>query len=130
MKWPWGIEHRQGAPVPAEVQLTIWNDHPGLPEAGGSDSCIIMIPPECYRQGRLLLPATARALGEASGSAARRLGETLHHAEWTITGQPDTVRTLASRDCPACLASADQAVAYLAEHPAELVAVAQLWWTH
>jgi hypothetical protein len=57
------------------------------------------------------------------------MGEVLHHAEWTITSDPEQVRTLGlMHDCATCRAGTDQALAFLRDTPDGEVAVGQLWW--
>jgi hypothetical protein len=60
---------------------------------------------------------------------AANIGERLHHADWTVTGDPGQVRTLGlMHDCASCRAGVDQALAFLRENPGGEVAVGQLWW--
>jgi hypothetical protein len=64
-----------------------------------------------------------------SALLAAGMGERLHHAEWTITSDPEQVSTLGlMHDCPACRAGVDQALAFLRDNPGGEVAVGQLWW--
>ena len=103
-------------------------------EPAGSDFAIIRIRGELHAflpgGERVFLAASAAAvLREMSGRLAAVVGETLHHAEWTITSDPGQVRALGlMHDCVTCRAGVDQALALLREHPEAEVAVGQLWW--
>jgi hypothetical protein len=102
-------------------------------EPAGFDSAITTVPAGWYVavNGRRTLVAqlAGRVLREMSERFAASLGEQLHHAEWTITGDPAEVTTLGlMHDCAACRGGVDQALAFLREHPDGEVAVGQLWW--
>jgi hypothetical protein len=102
-------------------------------EAAGYDSSIVRVPAAWYIgvEGKkaLRVRAVGRVLREVSETQAAALGEVLHHADWTITADPDQVRTLGlAHGCPACHAGVDQALTYLRENPEGEVAVGQLWW--
>lgn len=102
-------------------------------EPSGFDSAIVRAMPGWYAvvDGRraFLAQVAGRDLGDASEHLAAGLGERLHHAEWTVTGDPAEVKTLGlMHDCAACRAGVDQALAFLRENPGSEVAVGQLWW--
>jgi hypothetical protein len=103
-------------------------------EPAGYDSSIVRVPPGWYATvgdgtRAMVVQLAGRMLRQLSEQQAADLGETLHHADWTITSDPAEVRTLGlMHDCPACRAGVDQALAYLRENPAGEVAVGQLWW--
>jgi hypothetical protein len=102
-------------------------------EPAGYDSTIIKVPGRWYADvdgGRAFVVQLAgRDLREGSESIAAGMGERLHHAEWTITSDPDEVRTLGlMHDCPTCRAGVDQALTFLRENLDGEVAVGQLWW--
>jgi hypothetical protein len=113
------------------VQLNVIGDSRGEPT--GYDAAIAKVPDGVYVtiDGQRVLNAkvAARALREIAELSAARLGERLHHAEWTLTSDPEQVRTLGlMHDCATCRAGVDQATAYLRETPGGEVAVGQLWW--
>jgi hypothetical protein len=102
-------------------------------EPAGYDSSIVRVPEAWYADlgtGRALVVQLAgKFLRRLSEQQAADLGEILHHAEWTITSDPDEVRTFGlMHDCATCRAGVDQALAYLRENPDGEVAVGQLWW--
>jgi hypothetical protein len=69
-------------------------------------------------------------LRQVSEMLAASIRETLHHAEWRITADPDVVRRYGDGDrCPTCLAGLDQALARLVEHPDDELLVGTLHWT-
>lgn len=113
------------------LKLNIWTRAEGEPV--GFDSTIITVPGRWYvslnGQRTFLTQLAGRDLRQVSERQATNLGETLHHAEWTVTDDPERVRTLGlMHDCLTCRAGVDQALAYLAETPGSEVAVGQLWW--
>jgi hypothetical protein len=120
--------------VSAPLKLRI----PGIPgqvegEPAGFDSAITTVPGRWYvtvNGERAFLARTAiRDLRVTSDALAAGLGERLHHADWTITGDPAQVTTLGlMHDCAPCRAGVDQALAFLRDNPAGEVAVGQLWW--
>lgn len=102
-------------------------------EPSGFDSTIVKAPAHWYAtvngSRALLAQVAGRELRELSDQVAAGMGERLHHAEWTITSDPDQVRTLGlMHDCPTCRAGVDQALAFLRDDPAGELAVGQLWW--
>lgn len=102
-------------------------------EPAGYDSAIVKVPPAWYvavgGETALAVGPVGRLLRTVSERMAGDMGEVLHHAEWTITGDPAEVRTLGlMHDCPTCRAGVDQALAYLRDHEDGEVAVGQLWW--
>ena len=113
------------------LKLSIITEATGEP--AGYDSSIISVPRGWYAtvggDRALLAQAVGKLLRHLSEQQAADLGERLHHAVWTITGDPAEVRTLGlMHDCPTCRAGADPAPASLAAHPGSEVAVGQLWW--
>jgi hypothetical protein len=101
-------------------------------EPAGFDSSIITVPPGWYAtiggERVFLAQLAGKMLRQLSERQAANLGEKLHHAEWTITSDPEQVRTLGlMHDCPTCRA-VDQALAHLRDHPDGEFAVGQLWW--
>lgn len=102
-------------------------------EPAGFDSAIVSVPRKWYitlNGERVFLAQLAgRDLRAVSEGCAASIGEILHHAEWTITGDPAQVTTLGlMHDCGSCRAGVDQATAFLRDHPGGEVAVGQLWW--
>ena len=113
------------------LKLSIITEATGEP--AGYDSSIISVPRGWYAtvggERAFLAQAVGKLLRHLSEQQAADLGERLHHAVWTITGDPAEVRTLGlMHDCPTCRAGVDQALAHLAAHPGSEVAVGQLWW--
>ena len=113
------------------VKLNIRTEAEGEP--AGFDSAITSVPRGWYaviRGERVFAPqVAARKLREVSEMLAANIGEKLHHATWTITGDPAEVTTLGLwHDCATCRAGVDQALAMLRDHPDREVAVGQLWW--
>jgi hypothetical protein len=99
----------------------------------GFDSAITSVPERWYvnlnGERAFLAQLAGRDLRAASERLAANIGETLHHAEWTITGDPAEVKTLGlMHDCAPCRAGVDQALTFLRENPGGEVAVGQLWW--
>lgn len=109
---------------------------PADPDAGapsGFDSVIASVPDPWYAgedpAGPLLIRPVARRLRRLSDESAEMVGERLHHAEWSITGDLDEVRTKGTaHGCPECLAGVARATEYLEANPGRVVAVGQLWW--
>lgn len=102
-------------------------------EPSGFDSAIVTVPARWYvtvaGKPAFLARLAGRDLRALSGKLAASIGEKLHHAEWTITSDPDEVKTLGlMHDCASCRAGADQALAAMREHPGREMAVGQLWW--
>jgi hypothetical protein len=102
-------------------------------DPAGYDSAIVKVPPRWYLtvggEQVFLAQVAGRQLRELSERFAASIGERLHHAQWTITGDPDEVRTLGlMHDCASCRAGVDQALAILRDHPGAELAVGQLWW--
>jgi hypothetical protein len=97
------------------------------------DSAIISVPARWYvtlNGERVFLARQAgRDLRKVSEGCAASVGESLHHAVWTITGDPEQVRTLGMmHDCETCREGTGNALAVLAANPGSEVAVGQLWW--
>jgi hypothetical protein len=114
-----------------DVELSVIGDTRGEPS--GYDSAIAAVPDGCYLmidgQRALKVNVLGRALRELSDASAANVGERLHHANWTLTTDPETVRRLGlMHDCAACRAGVDQALARLREVPDGEIAVGQLWW--
>lgn len=102
-------------------------------EPAGYDSAITRIPGRWYvtvnGKPAFLAQLAGRDLRNLSERLAADIGEELHHAEWTITGDPEQVSTLGLlHDCATCRAGVDQALAFLRDTPGGEVAVGQLWW--
>ncbi len=77
----------------------------------------------------LLAQVAAAELRELSEEIAGGAGARLVRAEWVITRDQDAVsRVGQAHDCPGCRAGLDQALSYLAAHPAGEVAAGTLWW--
>jgi len=117
--------------VSGSLKLRIMTREQGKP--AGFDSAITMVPPRWYvtvnGKPAFLAQLAGRDLRKVSEKLAAGIGETLHHALWTITGDPGEVRTLGLvHDCASCRAGVDQATAFLRENPGGEVAVGQLWW--
>lgn len=102
----------------------------------GADSAIVSVPEGLYvKVGNgppaLDIRALGRMLREVSEVFARDIGETLHHADWTITGDPAMVEEVGMHgrpDCMRCRSSVDQALAYLAEAEGRTLLVGALYW--
>jgi hypothetical protein len=102
-------------------------------EPAGFDSACIKVPARWYvtvdGERAFVAQLAGGELRHVSERLAASIGERLHHAEWTITDDPDEVRTLGlMHDCAACRAGVDQALAFLRDNPDGEVAVGQLWW--
>jgi hypothetical protein len=102
-------------------------------EPTGFDSAIAHVPGRWYvtvnGERAFLARRAIRDLRVLSDALAAGLGERLHHAEWTITGDPAQVTTLGlMHDCGPCRAGVDQALAYLRDNPDGELAAGQLWW--
>ena len=102
-------------------------------EPSGFDSAIVRAVPGWYAvvdgERAFLAHLAGRDLREVSEHLAAGLGEKLHHAEWTVTGDPAEVKTLGlMHDCAACRAGVDQALTLLRNDPDAELAVGQLWW--
>lgn len=99
----------------------------------GFDSAITLVPARWYvtvnGERAFLAQLAGRDLRQVSERLAANIGERLHHAEWTVTGDPGEVKTLGlMHDCAPCRAGVDQALTFLRENPGGEVAVGQLWW--
>jgi hypothetical protein len=117
--------------VTCPVKLNIMTREQGEP--AGSDTAIVSAPVRWYTAlgaERALIARLAGAdLRVISEHLAERMGERLHHAEWTFTDDPELVKALgAVHDCARCRAGTDQALAFLREHPGREVVVGHLWW--
>lgn len=113
------------------LKLSIRTRAKGNP--AGLDSAITSVPDRWYvtvdGKRMFLAQLAGRDLREVSERLAASISETLHHAEWVITGDPAQVTTLGLvHDCASCRAGVDQALAFLRENPDGEVAVGQLWW--
>ena len=102
-------------------------------EPTGFDSAITTVPGRWYvtinGEQAFVAQLAIRDLRVTSDALAAGLGERLHHAVWTITGDPAQVRTLGlMHDCGSCRAGVDQALAFLRDNPDGELAVGQLWW--
>ena len=102
-------------------------------EPTGFDAAIVQVPARWYAKvgavRAFVVQLAGRELRDQSDRFAANIGELLHHAEWTITGDPAEVRTLGlMHDCASCRAGVDQALTFLRENPGGEVAVGQLWW--
>jgi hypothetical protein len=115
----------------APLKLRIGTRAEGKP--AGFDSAITSVPGRWYitvnGKRAFLARLAGRDLRVISGRLAANIGETLHHADWTITGDPAEVTTLGlMHDCGSCRAGVDQALAFLRDNPDGELAVGQLWW--
>lgn len=102
-------------------------------EPAGYDSTIVQVPERWYislnGKRTFLTQLAGKELRQLSEGQAADMGETLHHADWTVTSDPEQVRTLGlTHDCMVCRAAVDQALTYLRHNPRAEVAVGQLWW--
>jgi hypothetical protein len=101
----------------------------------GADSCIATVPPRFYATpGDERSPLDVRVMGAAlrqlSEEQAAAIGETLHHADWTITDDPAVVEKIGMHGRPECLrcrGGVDQALAALADRRKKLL-VGVLYW--
>lgn len=95
------------------------------------DSCIATIPPAIFADdGTIDARLFGRALRMVSNECAANIHETLHHADWVITTDPDVIETIGMHgqpDCARCRASVDQALAAVNDHPEGLL-VGALYW--
>lgn len=100
----------------------------------GYDSAVISVPARWYlapgAEQVFLAQVAGRDLRKISERLAASVGERLHHAEWTVTGDPELVKALAvmHHGCVTCESGKDQALAYLRGNPGSEVAAGQLWW--
>jgi len=95
----------------------------------GFDACIIIMPPELYAEGELLLPAAKAALAQVAAKAAAEENEILHHAEWRITGNVEEVKQFGTGDnCEQCRAGTERGVAFLNDNPGRELAIGKFWW--
>jgi hypothetical protein len=102
-------------------------------EPAGFDAAITLVPARWYvtvdGERAFVAQLAGRDLRVMSEAFSASVGERLHHAEWTITDDPDEVRTLGlMHDCPTCRFGVNQALAFLRDNPDGEVAVGQLWW--
>jgi bacillopeptidase F (M6 metalloprotease family) len=123
--------NRYGGVMTSPLKLSIRTKATGEPV--GYDSSIISVPAGWYAtvggERALLAQVAGKFLRRLSEQQAAGLGEKLHHAVWTITGDPAEVRTLGlMHNCPTCRAGVDQALVHQNAHPGAEVAVGQLWW--
>jgi hypothetical protein len=117
--------------VNGTVKLSVMGSAGGEP--AGFDAAIVKVQARWYAdvdgERALVAQLAGRDLRGMSALLAAGMGERLHHAEWTITSDPEQVSTLGlMHDCPACRAGVDQALAFLRDNPGGEVAVGQLWW--
>jgi len=98
----------------------------------GFDSMIAGLPPALVRFAAQetypvwLLEKTLRRLSEMGASG---LGETLHHADWVITTDPQVVEEKGmTHGCPSCRSGTDLALASLRDHPDQPLLVGLLYW--
>jgi hypothetical protein len=117
--------------VSSPLKLSVTGSAEGKPS--GFDAAITRVPARWYVtiDGQRVLNAVqaGRDMRDMSAAFAAGISEKLHHAEWTITGDPDEVTTLGlMHDCASCRAGVDQALTFLRENPGGEVAVGQLWW--
>jgi hypothetical protein len=118
-------------PADGLLEVHIAGDDDGDP--AGFDSAITSVPGRwrvtLNGERMFLVQHAIRDLRAASRQLAASIGEKLHHADWTITGDPAQVTTLGlMHDCATCRAGVDQALAFLRDNPGAEVAVGQLWW--
>ena len=107
------------------------------PEA--ADTAIVRADPAWYvglgsawpgQERALLVDEVGKLLRAVSEHCAADLGRRLHHAVWTITGDPAEVSRLGLHDpaCEQCREGTLAALDYLAGGPGREVAVGQMWW--
>lgn len=78
----------------------------------------------------VVVPAMKSWLRRISDDAAGELGETLHHAVWTLTGDPFKVATIGlTHDCSTCRDGVQVALGWMEEHPDSQVLAGLLYWT-
>jgi hypothetical protein len=126
-----GLPAPGGERVNDPLKLRIGTRAEGKPT--GFDSAITGVPGRWYvtvNGKRAFLPQLAgRDLRAVSERLAANISERLHHADWTITGDPGQVTALGlMHDCKSCQAGVDQALAFLRDNPDGELAVGQLWW--
>lgn len=99
----------------------------------GQDSVILKLPSYLYEiidgQPTYYMDRIGYYLREQSEWGAANVAERLHHADWTMTTDPETVRDLGlQHQCATCQAGVDQALAVLRDNPSQLIAVGVLYW--
>lgn len=115
------------------LNLTVLTPVSGKGEPTGEDTMMALVPLGWYAdvagEQALDLRVAQAQLRAYSAQAATSMGETLHHANWAITGDVAEVAKLGNiHDCATCRASTDQAVAFLRDNPGREVAIARLFW--
>lgn len=116
-----------------DIKFVVATGREGRPIAG-LDTVIAPAPDGLYAtvEGKRAIVARRLhpLLRNLSEDGAAKVGEELHHAEWIITTDPDVVQTTAitSHDCVTCRAGADQAAAFMKEHPGAEILVGVLYW--
>jgi hypothetical protein len=115
--------------VDEEALYRVRTDLESLPICG-YDSLVADAPPGLFTAaGRLRLRTLGRVLRALSELGAAQVGEQLHHGEWIMTTDRDLVaERTALHDCASCRAGADQALAYMREHPGAIMLVGLLYW--
>lgn len=101
---------------------------------GGFDSMIVEVVDEDLTSvNRAMIPDTnvlTPKLVDHSHEAARRMGERLHHADWTVTDDQDKVMELTlMHDCPTCRDGRENAIRYM-RSSGKAVLVGHLYWVH
>lgn len=101
-------------------------------EAMQADCTIARVGRDWYIGHALNLRKVGRLLRDISEVVAGNLGEVLHHADWTITSDPDEVRRLSlpgeHASCQTCIRGTEAALDWLDQEPGNEVAVGQMWW--
>jgi len=108
-------------------------------EAEAADSAIVGVDPAWYvglggcwpgQERALRVQEVGPLLRMVSEYCARDLRRRLHHAVWTITGDPAEVSRIGLHDieCEDCREGTLAALDYLAGGPDREVAVGQMWW--
>jgi len=117
----------------SDLKLNIQTRFSGL-EISGWDTTMLPVPEEFFVQVDDGPPAlAAKQLGvflrRLAESQAADLGERLHHAEFTLTRDRETVKRLGlMHDCMECLAGVERALVFLDANPGKDMVVGQLWW--
>lgn len=100
----------------------------------GYDSMIVKVPKHIYRSepggGRVTDEhEVLMAAAMFTYKACKSLGETLHHADWWVTGDAAMIQEKGlMHDCVSCRAGVDQALALLRDNPDAEFMVGCLYW--
>ncbi len=97
----------------------------------GMDTAIIASPRKAYEIVDGRIEPTERVHQDVftlSFDFARNLGETLHHASWTMTVDPEVLRRSLLHDCEMCRQGVEAGLAHLETRPGQPLLVGILFW--